>query len=619
MSPLPPGSAVGPQSALAERLAAAFRYALRGAQLVRASSPKLAAAYLVLVVVSGAAPVAIAGAGKRIVDAVVARDIRGALLCVSIELGLLALQLAATRAMSLVRQILGSRLGVDINQAILTKATKLRLMHFEDSEFYDRMTRARREASSRPVALLGDGLSLVQYALSLTGFLVVLAQYRAWVAVLVLAMTIPAAIAEVRFSKINFKLRNWRSPESRRLTYLEYVLANDEHAKEVRLLGLADYFLNLYRTTSEQFHREDAKLAWKKSWVTALLSLLSLTSLYVAYASVAWLAARGRLTLGEMTLYLLAFRQAQTGFQALLSAVSSIYEHNLYMSNLFGFLDADLVDTAGPESQTLPSVTRSAATNVAEAGHAAVEFIDVGFQYRGKTEWAVRHLNLSIPVQQKIALVGKNGAGKTTLVKLITGLYTPTEGSVRIDGVDTRDWEPAALRARFGVVFQDFNQYQLSLRDNVGLGDLRHHEDMPHVQRAAELGGADEVARALPGGFDAPLGHIFRGGVELSGGQWQKVALSRAFMKDDAKILILDEPTAALDAEAEYAVFQRVQQLALRATALLISHRLSTVRTADRIVVLEAGAVKEDGSHAELIAQGGIYAKLFRLQADGYA
>lgn len=575
--------------------------------MVWSSSRRLSLAYLALTLSGGALPVAIAWAGKRIVDAVVAHDARLALVGVAIELALLVAQLVATRTLGLVRQVLGSRLGVDINQAILGKATKLSLTHFEDSEFYDQMTRARREASSRPVALLGDALSLLQHSMSLIGFLFVLANFHAWIAVFLLMMTIPATLGEIRFSKSTFKLRNWRSPESRALNYLEYVLANDEHAKEVRMLGLADFFLGRYRQTSEQFHREDTQLAWSKAWVTTLLSALSLLSLYGTYAAVAWLAAQGRLSVGEMTLYVLAFRQCQSAFQSLLGSVSALYEHNLYMSNLFAYLDAELEEPGRSHALSTPLASGS------------ISFRNVGFRYRGKEEWAVRRLNLTIEPGQKIALVGKNGAGKTTIVKLLTGLYLPTEGAVLVDGIDTRQWDPAALRARFGVVFQDFNQYQLSLRENVGLGDLRYIASDAHIVKAAELGGADELIEKLPQGLDAALGHIFRGGVELSGGQWQKIALARAFMKKDASILVLDEPTAALDAEAERAVFERFQQLSSGHTTLLISHRFATVRTADRILVLENGNIVEDGRHEQLLAAPKTYAKLFALQAEGYA
>ena len=597
---------------LRARLRDAFGYVARGSRLVWASSPRLSLCYLGLTLTSGVLPVGIAWAGKRIVDAVLRHDARDAAAGVCVELTLIALQLFASRGLGLVRQVLGSRLGVDINQAILSKATTLSLTHFEDSEFYDKMTRARREASSRPVALLADALALLQYGISLAGFLLVLVGFHGWVAVLLLLMTVPATLGEVRFSKATFKLRNWRSPESRKLTYLEYVLANDEHAKEVRMLGLADHFLERYRKTSESFHAEDSKLAWKKAWVTTLLSMLSMLSLYGTYGAVAWLTAMGRLSLGEMTLYVLAFRQAQGAFQSLLGAVSSLYEHNLYMSNLFAYLNAEV---QLPETHVLH--THAEASEKTERGR--IEFRDVGFKYRGKQAWALRHLDLQIAPGQKIALVGKNGAGKTTIVKLLTGLYVPTEGAVLVDGIDTRDWDAAALRARFGVVFQDFNQYQLSLRENVSVGDLSRADNDAHITRAAEMGGADTVIAELPGGLDTALGHIFRGGVELSGGQWQKVALSRAFMRDGAQILVLDEPTAALDAEAEHAVFERFKQLAEGHTALLISHRFATVRMADRILVLQDGAVLEDGNHEQLVARGGMYARLFALQAKGYA
>lgn len=629
----PPAPPPGP---LRVRLAESARYAWRTARLVHRSSPRLARGYLALVLLGSALPLGIAWVGKQLVDAVVARSEGLALRWVLVELALVVLTALASRGAALVRQVLGARLGVDVNSAILEKASRLELAAFEDSELYDRMTRARREASSRPLALVSDAFSLVQNTLTLGGYIALLVGYGAWVAALLLLSTVPATLAEVKYSKEQFKLRNWRSPESRKLLYLEHALASDEHAKEIRLFDLAELFLARYRTLAEAFYAEDARLAVKKSSATTGLSLLATLALYGTYATVALLAARGSLTLGTMTLYVLAFRQGQTAFQAALSSLGAIYEHNLYMSNLFSFLGdaADVAPSrrapvvAGPVVAD-PPVAASAASEASEASArarrgAVVRFEGVGFKYPGKEEWALRGIDLTLGDGEKVALVGHNGAGKTTFVKLMTGLYAPTEGRVTIDGRDVRGEgtnaaeERRALLARFGVVFQDFNQYQLSLGENVGVGSVPRMDDEPHVLQAASLGGAGELVDTLAGGLEAPLGHWFRGGVELSGGQWQKIALSRAFMRDDADILVLDEPTAALDAESEHAVFERFHELAEGRTTLVISHRFPTVRMADRIVVLEGGHVKEEGSHEALVALGGTYARLFALQAKGY-
>ena len=618
--------APAPPAPLRARLAESARYAWRTATLVHRSSPRLARGYLALVLAGSALPLAVAWVGKQLVDAVVARSEAVALRWVLVELGLVVLMALAGRGAALVRQVLGARLGVDVNTAILEKASRLELAEFEDSELYDRMTRARREASSRPLALVSDAFSLVQNTLTLGGYLALLVGYGAWVAALLLLSTVPATLAEVKYSKEQFKLRNWRSPESRKLLYLEHALASDEHAKEVRLFDLAELFLARYKTLAEAFYAEDARLAVKKSSATTGLSLLATLALYGTYATVALLAARGSLSLGTMTLYVLAFRQGQAAFQAALSSLGSIYEHNLYMSNLFSFLGGEV--DAGPrparEATALPAAPPAPAAPRARRG-AVVRFEGVGFRYPGRDEWALRGIDLTLAAGERVALVGHNGAGKTTFVKLMTGLYAPTEGRVLVDGVDVLGGDGPdaarvrrALLARFGVVFQDFNQYQLTLRENVGVGSVPRMDDEPHVRNAAALGGAGELVSSLEGGLEAPLGHWFRGGVELSGGQWQKIALSRAFMRDDADILVLDEPTAALDAESEHTVFERFHELAEGRTTLVISHRFPTVRMADRILVLEGGRVTEEGSHDALVAQGGTYARLFALQAKGY-
>jgi len=617
----PPTRPVEPKKPLRAQIRESFAYLGRALVLVWRSSRTLTLALALLTLLAAATPPGVAWAGKRIVDAVVAHSRSATLEWVGVELALVVLQATLGRGLSLVRAVLASRLGTDVNLAILERAVRLELRDFEDPEFYDRLTRARREASSRPVSLVTESFSLVQSVLTLVGYGVLLAAFSAWAVLGLMLATVPATVAEMRYSKSAFRLRNWRSQDSRRLMYLEYVLANDEHAKEVKLFGLGPLFLGRYRQLAERFYREDSRLATRRAIVTHLLALLATFAFYGAYAAMAALAAVGRLTLGNMTLYVLAFRSGQQSFQSILSGIGSIYEHNLYMSNLFEYLDTALTREAESSTTNLApavaeNVPRGALAPVQEQG---IRLDDVSFRYPGKPDWAIRHMNLFIPRGQSVALVGPNGAGKTTLVKLVTRLYRPTEGRVLLDGKDLAEWDEATLLSRFGVVFQDFNRYQLKLRENVGVGSVEHLGDDARVVRAVERGGAEAVVASLASGIETPLGRWFQDGVELSGGQWQKLALSRAFMREQADILVLDEPTAALDAEAEHAVFERFKTLAAGRTTLIISHRFPTVRMADRILVLEHGALTEEGTHTELLAKDGTYAHLYRLQARGYS
>ncbi|MDB4938044.1 MAG: transporter, ATP-binding/permease protein [Labilithrix sp.] len=599
-------------------------YTRRAFALVWSSSRPLTVALALFTLLVAAVPPAIAFAGKRIVDAVVARSEPETIKWVGVELGLVVVQATLTRGLGLVRSVLGSRLGTDVNVAILERATALELRHFEDPEFYDKLSRARREASSRPMSLVTEAFALVQNLLTLAGYAALLLQFSGWVVLALMLATVPATIAEMRYSKATFRLRNWRSPDSRRLIYLEYVLANDEHAKEVKLFGLGPMFLGRYKELAERFHAEDSKLATRRSVVTTLLSLLATAAFYLSYGAMALLAAASKLTLGNMTMYVLAFRSGQSAFQSILSGIGSIYEHNLYMSNLFSYLDGsiaaeDEARAALPERAKLPAPPREVVVDTSESG---IRLENVSFRYPGQAKddkWVLRNVDLFIPRGQSVALVGQNGAGKTTLVKLVTRLYEPTEGRVLLDGKDLRAWDRAELLARFGVVFQDFNQYQLKLRENVGVGSVEHLEEVPRIERAVEQGGADGVVSKLATGIETPLGRWFQDGVELSGGQWQKVALARGFMREQADILVLDEPTAALDAEAEHAVFERFKELSKGKTTLIISHRFPTVRMADRILVLENGGIKEDGTHDALLAADETYAHLYRMQAAGYA
>jgi ATP-binding cassette, subfamily B, bacterial len=585
----------------------AFRFAPRGILILGALT------------ISGAfVPMAMAYAGKRIVDAIVASNRPHVLRWVIVELCAAALLALVQRLQALVRASVGARLGVDINVLILEKAQHLDLPHFEDPEFYDRLSRARREASSRPLSVVTGLFALVQHTLTLLGFGAILLQVNLWAVLGLVLAAIPATYAELRFSAAAFRMRNFRAPDTRRLSYLEFLLGNEGNAKEMMVFGLGPTFLERYRVLADKMYVEDRVLARKRSLWGYLLSLLAVILFYVFYGSVAAGAAAATLTLGNLTLYVASFRQGQQAFQSLLATMGGMFEDNLYMSNLFAYLAIETKPVAQPQRHA-PSAEQQRSRLETLPTEYELEFRDVGFRYPGKEPWALRHLNLRVRAGEHVALVGDNGSGKTTLIKLLTRLYEPTEGTILLCGIDTRTLELPVLRERIGVIFQDYVRYHLSLAENVGVGSIEEIANPELLERALQSGGAKEIANTLPAGNETHLGRWFsREGTELSGGQWQRVALSRAFMRENADILILDEPTSALDAEAEQATFERFQKLSSNKTTFLISHRFSTVRTADRIIVLRNGTVMEEGSHAELMEKSGRYSELFKLQAKGY-
>jgi len=571
------------------------------------SSPLIAGSWIAVLTLAALLPVGMAWVGKAIVDAVVAHAVSRALGWVVVELLLVASLAAAQRGGNMLRSLLGVRLGLSVNLEILRKAQTLELRHFQDPEFYDQLTRARREATHRPLAVAGELLGLASAIVTLLGFVALLLSFSAGAVVLLLIAAIPAALAELRFSRATFELRNRRATDARMLGYLEYLLASDEHAKEVMMLGLGPTLLGRYEDVSEAIWREERSLALARTlWVVGLAQLGTIT-FYGCYAFIAVQAAHGELGLGDMTMYVLAFRQGQLSFQSILLALGSLYEHDLYMSNLLSFLAIPV--------KPQPTMLGPAP----ERDEQGIRFEGVGFCYPDQRRFALRNINLVIPPGQTLALVGHNGAGKSTFIKLLAGLYEPSEGRIFLDGRDLRSYPREDLRRRLSVAFQDFNQYQLSARENVGFGSPDHVDDEARVAAAVVSGGAAEVIAQLPQGVATQLGRWFHGGVDLSGGQWQRIALARAFMRSEAKILVLDEPTAALDIDAEAEVFERVRALAAGRTLILISHRFANVRTADRVIVLEASGVIEDGTHEELMARAGVYAAMFRKQARGYA
>jgi ATP-binding cassette subfamily B protein/ATP-binding cassette subfamily C protein len=592
-----------------------LKYLPRTFALVKESSRAFAAGMIALLIGQAALPAAMAWVGKLIVDAVVTAARSGdaaarwqVLKLVALEALLMAVSTALSRGQSLLRDLMRASLGNHVNTLILEKAATLELRHFEDADFYDKMQNARREASVRPLSMALETASLLQQLLILISYAALLARLSPWSVLLIVAASVPAFVAEARFSGESFRLNTWRAPEGRRQNYLEWILTRDSHVKEVKLFNLAPLVLQRYRALFEKFYAEDRSLALRKSAAGMALGLVSLAAFYGAYAFMAVRAAVGAITLGDLTLYLSVFRQGQSSIQSALASVGSLYEDGLFMSNLFAYLD---ISTGGEQPRRLPALSAP------RVRAQAIEFRDVSFKYPGSDIWVLRDISLKLLPGEKMALVGENGAGKSTLIKLLMRLYDPTEGAILYGGVDLRDMDARDLRDRIGVLFQDFVRYQWTARENIGVGWLPALEDRARIERAVDDGGARSVVEQLPHKLDTMLGGWFEDGHELSSGQWQKIGLARAFMRD-SEVLVLDEPTAALDAEAEHELFGRLQQLAAERTAILISHRFSTVRQADRIAVIRGGRVEELGTHAELLERNGRYAHLFKLQASGY-
>ncbi|MBW7930711.1 MAG: ABC transporter ATP-binding protein [Gammaproteobacteria bacterium] len=597
------------------RHAAVFRYTRRAVGLVWSTNRTLAIALAALTLAAGVLPAVAAWIGKLLVDGVLAQaaavqagnpTVYGGVLQLVLLEGLVMAALgAAQRGITACQSLLRAQLGQRVNEMILEKALSLDLMQFEDADFYDKLQRARREASTRPLSLVMRSFALLQQLVALASFGTLIAQFSPWALGLLLAAGLPAFVAEARFSGDGFRLFRLRAPEAREQNYLETVMAREDHAKEVQLFQLGPLLLDRYRAIFRKIYAEDRALTLRReSWGMAL-ALMGTGALYGAYAWVVMAAVDASITLGAMTMYLVLFRQGQGAISAGLASIGGMYEDNLYLSNLYEYLEQ------------APALHWGSGSQGPDPGD-GLRFEKVCFSYPEARTPALRDISLHVRPGESLALVGENGAGKSTLIKLLCGLYQPSSGRVLVHGLDVREWDPQALRRCIGVIFQDFNRYQFSVGENIGVGDVLAHDDEQRWEESARKGMALPFIERLEHGFATRLGSWFRGGKELSIGQWQKMALSRAFMRRDADILVLDEPTASMDAGAEAELFACFREHTRGRIAILISHRFSTVRQADRIAVIEHGSISEYGTHDELLAQGGLYAKLFQLQAAGY-
>lgn len=581
----------------------------RALYLVWVTSRWLTFSLALLTLLMGALPGLRAATTKRVIDAVVAGMNTGsghaAVAWLLVEAAIVVTQAAARRGFEVAESFLGTLLGNRVNVMILQKALDLQLTDFEDSTLYDKLTRARREASQRPLSLAKQSLSLLRNSLALLGYGALLLGFSPMAVAVLVITAIPPFIAGVKFAGDAFQLARRQTSGFREQIYLERVMAMDAPAKEVKLFGLGPWLLKRYRGIFDSFFKDTSNLALRQGSYGFLLELISTSGLYAAFAWVALAAVRQQISLGDMTMYLLIFQEGQQAFSSILRAIGGMYADNLYLSNLYEFLDYKVQSTGGT------------ATSGPSPGD-GLRFEEVWFRYPGATEDTIKGVTFHIPPGTRFALVGNNGAGKTTLIKLLTGLYQPNKGRILLDGRDLREWDPQTLKSRCGAIFQDFVRYELTVGENVGVGDIDAIEEEPRLQRAAEKGMAAPFIDEWPQKYSTQLGNLFMRGRELSGGQWQKVALSRALMRENADLLILDEPTAAMDAEAEAQIFERLASLTAEQSALLISHRFSTVRMADQIAVLNDGVISEYGSHQELLALEGTYSRLFNLQAKGY-
>lgn len=558
-----------------------------------------------------AIPVAVLYVGKLIIDQVVlfsqGADTSQTVLweLVALEFGLAILSDALARATTLIDSLLGDLFSNHTSIRIMKHAAELDLEQFEDATFYDKLERARQQTIGRTI-LLAQVLSQVQDLITM-GFLAAgLAVFNPWLLVLLFIAVIPSFLGEAYFNDKSYALSRRQTPQRRELDYFRYIGASDETAKEVKLFNLSSFIVDRFRALSQKFYTDNKQLAIRRSLWGTLFSLLGTVGYYGAYVFIIAKTIRGEISIGSLTFLAGSFRQLRSLLDSVLSRFTSVSQGAIYLKDFFDFFGIQPAIRSPKAPLPFPQKIQE-----------GFVFENVGFRYANSEKWANRNLNFILRAGEKIALVGENGAGKTTLVKLLARLYDPTEGRILLDGYDLREYDVQELRKNVGVIFQDYIRYQMTVSQNVAVGNIEEKENLERIKDASKKSLADLLIQRLPNQYNQQLGKRFNQGVELSGGEWQKIALARAYMKE-AQLLILDEPTSALDARAEYEVFQRFAELTKGKTAVLISHRFSTVRMADRILVLDRGELLEAGSHEELLHKNGRYAELFQLQARGY-
>ncbi|WP_271678510.1 ABC transporter ATP-binding protein [Thermomonas mangrovi] len=575
-----------------------------GLRLVRAFLP-IATLYVGKLIIDEALRLVGAGVAGDVAEAWQRGQLDHLMVLLGLEFGLAIGSDLLGRMTSYVDTLLSERFTNATSIRLMEHAAELDLEDFEDADLQDKLDRARRQTMGR-MSLMGQLFGQAQDAITVLSFAAGLLAYAPWLMVLLAVALVPAFIGESHFNALNYSLNFQWTPERRQLEYLRQMGASVETAKEVKIFNLNRFFIERFRTLSDKFYQANRRLAARRAAWGTVLAALGTLGYYVAYAYIAWRTVRGDFSIGDLTFLAGSFRRLRQLLESLLTGFSQVAGQALYLDDLYSFFEIEPEIRSKPGALPVPAPIRR-----------GFVFEGVGFRYEGSERWALRGLSFELHAGEVLALVGENGAGKTTLVKLLARLYDPDEGRILLDGRDLRDYDLDDLRANIGVIFQDFVRYHLTAAENIGVGQIDAMGDRARIERSARKGMADEVVAGLPRGYDQVIGRRFKDGVDLSGGQWQKIAIARAYMRD-AQVMILDEPTAALDARSEYEVFERFKELSDNKTAVLISHRFSSVRMADRILVLADGKVEASGTHAELMAQGGRYAELFELQAAGY-